>query len=115
MRCPKCRTLVLTPPAVAGDAGSLCRCPRCAAVWVARPHDGIRAALPVPPALVRPAPRIIEGEAAPAGQSGRRWWAFGRAGLVATLAAFAFGLAATVLLSPGVSAGPETVPIEARR
>lgn len=101
------------PPVVAGDAGSVLRCPRCAAVWVARPADDIRATRA--PALVRPAPRIIDGDAPPAGRSGRRWWAFGRAGLAATLAAFALGLVAMVMLSPVVSAGPETAPIEGRR
>ncbi len=101
------------PPAVAGDAGSVLRCPRCTAVWVTRPGDDIGATRA--PALVRPTPRIIDGDAPRTGRSGRRWWSFGRAGLAATLAAFALGLAAMVMLSPAVSAGPETAPIEARR
>ena len=99
-------------PAVAGDAGSVARCPRCAAVWVTRPDDGPRTA---PPPMVRQGARIIEGDTAPAGRGGRRWWAFGRAGLAATLAVLALAVAVVVTQSPDVAARPDPAQDEARR
>ena len=120
MRCPKCTTLILLPAAEAGSAGTVARCPRCNASWVTRPGNEAqegsgRCGAPRPPSLVRRGPLTIDGAVTPASGPRRRWRAFGRAGLVATVAAMALALAATLTLSPGVSARPEAVQLEAGR
>ncbi len=112
MRCPSCRTLTLVPAGMAGDAGSLVRCPRCDAAWVSRPGEVATAAAPPRAPMVRRPPLTIEAEAIPEGR--RRLRRFG-AGLVAVMAVLAVALAAVTTLAPGVSAGPETARAEGAR
>jgi len=95
------------PAAVAGDAGSVVRCPRCPAVWVSRPGDEPMAVRHAP-ALVERGPLTIEGGLAPSAMPRRRR-VFGRAGLAATGVVVALALAAIVTLSPDVSARPEAM------
>lgn len=96
------------PAAVAGDAGSVVRCPRCAAVWVSRPGDEPLSAPRHAPPLVERGPLTIEGGLVPAATPRRRR-VFGRAGFAATAVMVALALAAIVTLSPDVSARSDSM------
>jgi len=112
MRCPKCRTLTLVPAGVAGDAGRLVSCPRCAATWVSRPGSDAFAAGAGRLPMVRKAPLTIEG-AGPTGRAGRARAL--RAGLLATGAIMILALFAALAVPPGVSARPDTALAELAR
>jgi predicted Zn finger-like uncharacterized protein len=121
MRCPKCRTLTLVSAGETGRNGSVVRCPRCPAVWLARAEPESLAERPLPPPVTRRGPLIIEGVAvAAAGRSeapaaARPRWAFRRYGVAAGAAVLMLALAAAVLVAPEVSALPGIALLEGPR
>lgn len=119
MRCPKCRTLTLVPASETGRNGSVVRCPRCPAVWLARAEPETTAERPLPPPVTRRGPLIIEGVAVAAGRpseaAARPRRVFRRYGMAAGAAMLMLALAAVVLLAPDVSALPVIALLEGAR
>jgi predicted Zn finger-like uncharacterized protein len=123
MRCPKCRTLVLLSAGEVRENGSVVRCPRCPAAWLARAEPESRAEQPLSPPLTRRGPLIIDGVAqraeprakgeAPGPSRPRR--GFRSYGVAAGAAALIFALVAVVLLAPEVSALPVIALLEGTR
>lgn len=124
MRCPKCRTLTLLSAMEARETGSLVRCPRCPAVWLAR-NEGKRVAeVAMPPPMTQRGPLIIEGEILSGGGAVRDphptavvrpRFEFRRYGIAAGAAALMLALAAVVLLAPDVSALPGLALLDGAR
>jgi predicted Zn finger-like uncharacterized protein len=115
MRCPNCGRLTLIRASEIGTAGKLVRCPHCAVTWLVRPPGAGRVA-EHPPA-VRRVPPLIDGELVacrplgavpPAGPAAAfvppQHRQTRRSLLAAAASAVIAGLAAVVLLVPGVSA-----------
>lgn len=122
MRCPNCRTLVLFSAGEAGDSGTLIRCPRCPAVWLARGGaDGTARTPAEAPPMTRRGSMIIEGKLAMTASAqdrpvaASRSFTFRRYGLAAGAVAIVFALAAIVLLAPDVSALPGIALLEGVR
>lgn len=117
MRCPKCRTLILVPAGETARNGSVIRCPRCPAEWLARPEPETASERPLSPPLTRRGPLVIDAVAV----AGRRASAakprpgFRRFGMAAGAAVLMLALAAVVLLAPDVSALPGIALLEGAR
>jgi hypothetical protein len=100
------------------------RCPRCPAVWVARPEEDGMIDRPVPPPVTRRGLLIIEGQVIPGGgptpapcasAAVEKRIEIRRYGIAAGAAVLIVALVAVVLLAPDVSALPGVALLEGSR